>query len=44
MKTTNFTKLNHLNDPIIHSSWEYATEPFLDFKNPINIEKIKKSF
>ncbi len=44
MKTTNFTKLNHLNDPIIHSSWEYATEPFLDFKNPINIEKIKKAF
>ena len=44
MKTENFIKLNHLNEPIIHQSWEYQTEPFLNFQDPINIERINKAF
>jgi 1-pyrroline-5-carboxylate dehydrogenase len=44
MKTQNFNKLNHMNYPIIHNLWEYRTEPFLDFKDPNNINKLKEAF
>jgi 1-pyrroline-5-carboxylate dehydrogenase len=44
MKTKNFNKLNHMNYPIIHNLWEYKTEPFLDFKDPNNINKLKEAF
>jgi len=40
MKIQNFNKLNHMNYPIIHNLWEYRTEPFLDFKDPNNINKL----